>query len=130
MPAYTAELRRHPRRAIKALLATVAVSGLLAALPQAAGAADGFPGFGGGGIGVGVPSNGLGASPCGTGVAGGMGSPAAPAVCAGGLSFVGPTIGQIASVIGPTIISPAVVGNTIIVASGTNVVAPGGGAIP
>jgi hypothetical protein len=58
---------------------------------------------------------------------GGQGSPAAPAVCAGGLSFVGPTIGQIASVIGPTIISPAVVGTSLIVASGSNIVAPGAG---
>jgi hypothetical protein len=45
-------------------------------------------------------------------------------VCAGGLSFVGPTIGQIDSVIGPTIISPAVVGNSISVSSGSNIVGP------
>jgi hypothetical protein len=31
-----------------------------------------------------------------------------------GLSFVGPSIGQIATVIGPTIIGPAVVGNSIV----------------
>jgi hypothetical protein len=30
-----------------------------------------------------------------------------------GLSFVGPSIGQIATVIGPTIIGPAVVGTSI-----------------
>jgi hypothetical protein len=112
----------------KAVLAAVAVTGALVAVPQAAGAEDlpafgGFP-FLGGAVGVGVPSAGIGASPCGTAVAGGQGSPAAPAVCASGLSFVGPTIGQIDSVIGPTIISPAVVGNTIIVSSGSNVVAP------
>lgn len=36
-------------------------------------------------------------------------------VCVGaGLSFVGPAIGQIATVIGPTIIGPAVVGNSIV----------------
>jgi hypothetical protein len=109
----------------KALLASLAVTGVLVALPQAAGA-DPLPGWTlpGGAVGVGVPSNGLGASPCGTGVAGGQGSPAAPAVCAAGLSFVGPTTGQIASVVGPTIISPAVIGNTIVVNAGGNVVAP------
>jgi hypothetical protein len=107
---------------MKAMLATLAVTGALA-LPQAA-SAQGLPAWGGG-ISVGVPSSGLGASPCGTGIAGGQGSPAGPAVCTSGLSFVGPTIGQIASVIGPTIISPAVVGATIIVASGSNVTAPG-----
>jgi hypothetical protein len=36
----------------------------------------------------------------------------------GGLTFIGPAIGQIASVIGPTIISPAVVGNAIVVSAG------------
>jgi hypothetical protein len=36
-------------------------------------------------------------------------------VCVGaGLSFVGPAIGQIATVIGPTIIGPAVVGTSIV----------------
>ena len=115
-------------RLMKALLAVLAVCGGFAGLPQAA-SAQGFPAFPsfGGGIGVGVPSAGLGASPCGTAVAGGNGSPGAPAVCAGGLSFVGPTIGQITSVIGPTIISPAVVGTTVIVAGGSNIVAPGAG---
>lgn len=35
--------------------------------------------------------------------------------CVGaGLSFIGPATGQIATVIGPTIISPAVVGGTIV----------------
>ena len=106
-------------RVLRTLLATLLAAGLLAALPQAASAE--FPGEG---PGVGAATNGLGASPCGTGVAGGMGSPSGPSVCAGGLTFVGPTTGQIASVVGPTIISPAVVGNTIIVSSGSNVAAP------
>ena len=36
-------------------------------------------------------------------------------VCMGtGLAFVGPASGQVATVIGPTIISPAVVGGTIV----------------
>jgi hypothetical protein len=36
-------------------------------------------------------------------------------VCeAGGLTFVGPAIGQIATVIGPTIIGPAVIGNSVV----------------
>jgi hypothetical protein len=115
-------------RLTMALLAVFALCGVLVGLPQAA-SAQGVPPFPawGGGIGVGVPSAGLGASPCGTAVAGGQGSPAAPAVCAGGLSFVGPTIGQIASVIGPTIISPAVVGTSVIVAAGSNIVGPGAG---
>jgi hypothetical protein len=39
-------------------------------------------------------------------------------VC-GGLSFIGPAIGQIASNIGPTIISPAVIGSVIV--TGNNV---------
>ena len=110
----------------RALLAILAVSGVLATLVPTAGADPGtaFPAWGGGAIGVGVPSAGLGASPCATGVAGGQGSPSAPSVCAAGPSFVGPTTGSIASVIGPTIISPAVVGNTIIVSSASNVVAP------
>jgi hypothetical protein len=109
---------------LKRSFAVLLVGGVFAALPQVS-AADTFPFPGWGGVGVGVPSNGLGASPCGTGVAGGQGSPSAPAVCAGGLVFVGPTTGQIDSVVGPTIISPAVVGVTIIVASGSNIVAPG-----
>jgi hypothetical protein len=117
----TAELDLALRKLMKALIATLAVTVALV-LPEAA-SAQGFPG--GGGIGVGVPSTGLGASPCGTGIAGGQGSPAAPAVCTSGLSFVAPTIGQIASTIGPTIITGAVVGTTIIVASGSNVTAPG-----
>ena len=41
-----------------------------------------------------------------------------PHVC-GGLAFIGPSIGQIATVIGPTIISPAVSGAAIV--TGNNV---------
>jgi hypothetical protein len=45
-------------------------------------------------------------------------------VCLGaGLSFIGPSTGQIATVIGPTIISPAFVGN-VIVSAGNVAVGP------
>jgi hypothetical protein len=39
-----------------------------------------------------------------------------------GLSFTGPAIGQIATVIGPTITSPAVVGAAIVVSGGNGAV--------
>jgi hypothetical protein len=42
-------------------------------------------------------------------------------ICAGaGLTFVGPAIGQIATVIGPTIIGPAVIGNIVVSAGNAN----------
>jgi hypothetical protein len=45
-------------------------------------------------------------------------------VCMGaGLSFIGPSIGQIATVIGPTIISPGFVGN-VIVSAGNGSIGP------
>jgi hypothetical protein len=39
-------------------------------------------------------------------------------VCTGapGLTFIGPAIGQVASVIGPTIIGPSVIGNLVVAA--------------
>jgi hypothetical protein len=55
--------------------------------------------------------------PCGT-------SSSAGACVGAGLSFIGPSVGQIASVIGPTIISPAVVGNNIAVSAGDAAVGP------
>jgi hypothetical protein len=43
-------------------------------------------------------------------------------VCMGsGLSFIGPSVGQIATVIGPTIISPAVVGTSVVSAGNATV---------
>jgi hypothetical protein len=68
-----------------------------------------------GAVGSGVAAT---AGPCGTatgaygqGAAGGT----AAQVCMGtGLSFVGPAVGQIATVIGPTIIGPAVIGNVVV----------------
>jgi hypothetical protein len=61
---------------------------------------------------------------CGTAAAEGQGSTGGvdTHVCVGaGLAFVGPAIGQIATVIGPTIIGPAVIGTSVI--SAGNVVA-------
>jgi hypothetical protein len=59
--------------------------------------------------------------PCGTPTGaegqGGTGGTAQQACLGAGLSYVGPAIGQIASVIGPTIISPGGVG-TVIVSAG------------
>jgi hypothetical protein len=49
----------------------------------------------------------------------GTGATAGTTACAGpGLTFVGPAIGQVAVVIGPTIIGPAQVGSTIVSAGG------------
>ena len=42
----------------------------------------------------------------------------------GGLSYTGPAIGQIATVTGPTITSPAVVGTAIVVSGGNGAVVP------
>jgi hypothetical protein len=61
--------------------------------------------------GVTVPS-----STCGTATVDGQGRTGGTAseVCTGaGLTFVGPAIGQIASVMGPTIIGPAVIGTSV-----------------
>jgi hypothetical protein len=46
-------------------------------------------------------------------------------ICSAGLVFVGPAVGAVSSVIGPTIISPAVVGNSIIVSAGSVAVGVG-----
>jgi hypothetical protein len=62
---------------------------------------------------AGLPGNAVG--PCGT--VSEQSQPAsgnAAAVCQGaGLAFIGPSVGQIATVIGPTIISPGFVGTVI-----------------
>jgi hypothetical protein len=69
---------------------------------------------------TGVPAAaGVGASPCATTVTGLIGgSPGTPliSVCGapGALSFVGPTIGQIATTIGPITIGPAVIGQQVV----------------
>jgi hypothetical protein len=64
--------------------------------------------------------------PCGNAVAGEnqgrTGGNDIEACVGAGLSFIGPTIGQIATVIGPTTISPAVVGGSIVSAGNVAVV--------
>jgi hypothetical protein len=103
------------RRPILVMLVTAA--SLAGAAPVASAAIDPFatavP------AGVGNASTALG--PCSTARGPeGLGSTGAvePSACVGaGLSFIGPSIGQIATVIGPTIIGPAVIG-TLIVSGG------------
>jgi hypothetical protein len=55
---------------------------------------------------------------------GGTGGATSQHCLGAGLSFTGPAIGQIATVIGPTIISPAVVGTAIVVSGGNGAVVP------
>ena len=121
--------------------AALAVTAALVAVPSAAGAYTlptlpswsppalttptwALPaGLTGGAVSVPNSGNNAGATgACDPVVSGGQG-PAGNAeslVCQGaGLTFVAPSIGQIASVIGPTIISPAVVGNQIITSAGS-----------
>jgi hypothetical protein len=56
-------------------------------------------------------------SPCATGDTPQQQGPVggtANSVCQGsGLSFIGPSVGQVATVIGPTVIGPATIGNAI-----------------
>jgi hypothetical protein len=71
-------------------------------------AGDGVAPVGGGAV----------AGPCGRPTAGqgqGGSGTVSTQVCQGaGLTFIGPAIGEIASVVGPTIIGPAFVGNSIV----------------
>jgi hypothetical protein len=56
-------------------------------------------------------------SPCGTDTPSQQGATAGTSntVCQGsGLSFIGPSVGQVATVIGPTVIGPATIGNAIV----------------
>jgi hypothetical protein len=55
---------------------------------------------------------------------GGTGGTTSQHCLGAGLSFTGPSIGQIATVIGPTIISPAVVGASIVVSGGNGAAGP------
>lgn len=63
-------------------------------------------------------------TPTGAEGQGGTGGTSAQACLGAGLSFIGPQIGQIASVIGPTIISPGFVGNNIVVSAGDGAAGP------
>jgi hypothetical protein len=62
------------------------------------------------------------AGPCGSATGqvaqGSFGITSAQLCNPGGLTFIGPAIGQIASVIGPTIISPSAADNMIVVSAG------------
>jgi hypothetical protein len=130
-------------RRYKPLLAALTVSGVLMGLPQAAAAITiptfpPVPALTAAGLGtsptlataagVGMPNSGNASSAnglCGASVAGGGGTTGYTASqnCLGsGLVFVGPAIGQIASVIGPTIISPGFTG-TVNVSAG-NITGP------
>jgi hypothetical protein len=81
-------------------------------------------------LGLGLPSSTVAAdSPCGTtvgqDVGGSAGSPQY-AVCQGaGLTFLGPSVGQVAAIIGPTTIGPAFIGQ-LVVSGGAAVVSPVG----
>jgi hypothetical protein len=71
-----------------------------------------------GGLGSTFPTVGIGASPCANAVAGTTGgAPGTPiiSVCQapGALAFVGPSIGQIVSIVGPITIGAGVVGQPV-----------------
>jgi hypothetical protein len=107
----------------KRLAAVIAAIGVLASVAPVAGARAAIPGFPGlSGV---AP---LGVSPLGGDFAGSVGPCSrssaegqagtgsyATQVCQGsGLSFVGPAVGQVASVIGPTIIGPTSIGSVVV----------------
>ena len=53
--------------------------------------------------------------PCATGDSVGASGGTANSVCQGsGLSFIAPSVGQVATVIGPTVIGPATIGSEIV----------------
>jgi hypothetical protein len=102
----------------KCLVAAIAAIGALAIAAPAASADfpgfTGFPGFPGTAVGgVGSATGILG--PCSRTTTEGQGATgtADPQAC-GVLAFIGPSVGQIASVIGPTIIGPAVIGSSVV----------------
>ena len=73
-----------------------------------------------------LPLPGNAAGPCGTVAQQGQGrvSGNEASVCQGsGLSFVGPSVGQVATVMGPTILSPGYAG-TVIVTTGNIAIGP------
>jgi hypothetical protein len=107
------------RLAVVAALGTMGIlapaAGASAAVTPAAPANFGLPGVGLPAAGLGLPAAGLGLPAAGLGLpAAGLGLPAAGlGLPAGGLgrglplSFVGPSVGQVAAVIGPTVITTA-----------------------
>ena len=118
-------------------IAALGAAAALAVGAPAAGASAPIPlgGFGssGGlsaGSGFGPQSTGAGTATSGCGPAAGsqlLGRTGGQnaTICNAGLVFVGPAVGQVSTVIGPTIISPAVVGNGIIVSAGSVAVGVG-----
>jgi hypothetical protein len=108
------------RPRIAAAIAAVAALAV-GAQPAAASATTPVPvpGLLGGGLpalGTGAFGHGPFGGPCGTAVVQGQGATAGTEskICVGaGLVFVAPAIGQIATVIGPTIIGPAAVGSVV-----------------
>jgi hypothetical protein len=111
----------HTRKRLAAPI--VAIVALAIAAPSAS--ADttgfGFPGLAGGLVPAGLfPLGPVGSAtgvlgPCSHTTAQGQGATgsASPQACAV-LAFVGPSVGQITSVIGPRIIGPAVIGSTVV----------------
>jgi hypothetical protein len=80
-----------------------------------------------GAVPIGVVGNAATPGACGTttGVEGQGGTANENRVCMGaGLSFIGPSVGQIATVQGPTIIGTAVIGTQIVAAGDAAVVGP------
>jgi hypothetical protein len=112
----------------RGIAAALAVTAVLAVGARAGSArADGFPSFPfPGAPGLGGPTLGAGgaafAGPCASASQEGQGPTGGTAneVCGAGLTFIGPSIGQIASVVGPTIIGPAAVGNIVVSAGNGN----------
>jgi hypothetical protein len=120
----------------RALFAALAVTAALVVGAPAAGASalpawsspawpQGTPAFGGDLPGVGNSSN-VG-SACTSATSDGQGRTGGTQthVCTGaGLTFIGPAVGQIATVIGPTIISPSVVMGASVVSAGNVAIGP------
>jgi hypothetical protein len=99
--------------AIIAVMATLAVGVPVAGASAATTAVPRSAGLWGGGLPV-AGETPQGAASCGTanslGLDAGTGGTETKVCTGAGLTFVGPSIGQIATVMGPTIIGPAVVG--------------------
>jgi hypothetical protein len=112
-------------------IAALAAAATLAVGAPPAGAIGPTPVGGFGAIPIGgtqSPSGGVSTTGCGTAVGSelqGRGGGNDVAVCGAGLTFVAPSVGPINAVVGPTIITPAFVGNTIVVSAGNVAVGVG-----